>query len=491
MTNAASSPASLHCSPAPARLLNAGQRGAISLSLLPSQTLSAQSDVAEPLQTSITPRPIAPTRIRETSTPSEEQLGVTARPLSGDLLIRRAVLLEFCDSLPHVRERLEKLTLNQWLRLLRWLDYSGLALYFLDRLSELDREDLLPPSIHARLHQRLRDNTIRTQGMTAESIAIQLQFQESNVRYAILKGLSLWPGSVSKPELRSQFDLDFLVSEESAPAARAILESRGYRLYGISGNSWEFKRNERPGLSLKDMYKDLQSWRVELHIERVQSGRYSQLERLEYRDLCGIAMPVLSPIDLFVGHGLHTCKHICSEFMRTAQLLEFRRHVVYRRDDSKFWDQLCRSAGENRRIYLGLGIATLLITQVMGEFAPEALTSWTVRRLPTSVHLWCQLYGRRVALGSFPGSKLYLLLQKELEDEGFPAKRPARRALLPSRLPPAIIRAAPDESLHMRLRRYRMQFSFIVHRLVFHTVDGFRYLWELRQWNRQLNRFTR
>ena len=406
------------------------------------------------------------------------------------MLIRKAVLLEFGDSSPRELERLEKLTLNQWMRLLRWLDYSGLALYFLDHLSALGREDLLPTPIQVGLHQRLCDNTTRTLGMIAESTGIQRRFQDSQVRYAVLKGLSLWPRSVPKLELRSQFDLDFLVSAESASAARTVLESRGYRLYGISGNSLEFKRNERPGISLKDMYKDLQSWRVELHIEPAQSHHRSQLEALEYRDFCEIKMPVLSPIDLFLGHGLHASKHICSEFMRAAQLVEFRRHVLYRRDDFEFWNRLHHSACENRRVSLGLGIATLLITQVMGEFAPEALTSWTVRCLPAPVYLWCQLYGRHVALGSFPGTKLYLLLQRELEAERIPAKRSARKALLPSRLPPAIIRASPGEGVQTRLRRYRMQFSFIMHRLHFHAVEGVRYLWELRQWRQQLNRLA-
>ena len=91
--------------------------------------------------------------------------------------------------------------------------------------------------------------------MIAESIAIQQEFQEARLSYAKLKGLSLWPSSVPRPELRSQFDLDFLVAEESAPEARKILEQRGYRLYVISGRSWEFKLNEKPGVSLKDLYK--------------------------------------------------------------------------------------------------------------------------------------------------------------------------------------------------------------------------------------------
>ena len=137
---------------------------------LPSQVLSPESEIGDPLQASRAPRPIASPRIQETAASSAVgRNGFTARPLRGDLLIRQAVLLQICDYSPQQIVYFESLTLNQWMRLLRWLDYSGLALYFLDRLSEVGREDLLPTPVHTRLHQRLCDNTKRTQGMTAES----------------------------------------------------------------------------------------------------------------------------------------------------------------------------------------------------------------------------------------------------------------------------------------------------------------------------------
>jgi hypothetical protein len=177
--------------------------------------------------------------------------------------------------------------------------------------------------------------------------------------------------------------------------------------------------------------------------------------------------------------------------MRAAHLVEFRRHVLFRRDDNNFWSRLYHSACENRRVSLGLGVATLLITQVMGEFAPEEFTSWTVRNLPASAHLWCQRHGHRAVLGSFPGSKLYLLLQRELQDEGIPVKRPIQKSLLPSRLPPPIIRAFPNETFSIRFRRYWMQFNFVVQRLRFHLVEGLRYTWELRQWRRNLKTLAR
>jgi hypothetical protein len=410
--------------------------------------------------------------------------------LSREQLLREAVLLTFCDPLPDQCGRLQTLSERQWKKLLHWLDISGLALYFLDRMVELRLCNILPPGVLGRLQQNLHDNIGRTRGMAAESVAIQREFQRSGLLYATLKGFSLCPGSVPRAELRHQFDLDFLMAEESASEARQVLERRGYRLYAISGRSLEFKINERPVVSLNDLYKDSPGRAVELHIEASVPGRHGLLGRIEKRDFCGIRMPVLSPVDLFLGQGLHVYKHVFSEFSRAAHLLEFRRHVLLRRNDNRFWDELRSIAEENPRAVLGLGVVTQLITRVTGEFAPEALTTWTVNRLPASAQLWINMYGRRVVFDKFPGSKLYLLLQNELESAGVPSKRSLRQSLLPRRLPPAIIRASSRETLPSRIDRYRLQLSFILGRLRFHIVEGARYTWESYRWRQNMNRPT-
>jgi hypothetical protein len=416
---------------------------------------------------------------------------IVSNSLSEEQLIREAVLLTFCESSPEQWSRLYNLSEKEWQRLLHWLDISGLALYFLDRLVELQRCEVLPPKVLARLQQNLRDNMDRTSGMIAESVAIQQEFQEACLVYATLKGFSLFPDSVSKLELRHQFDLDFLVAEKSVLEAQKILKRQGYRLYAISGRSWEFKKNEMPCVSIKDLYKDLPGRSVELHVETEIPGRSKLLERIEKREFHGISMPVLSPVDLLLGQGMHAYKHICGEFSRTAHLLEFRRHVLFRHEDESFWAELQTRAEENPRACVGLGVVTLLITSVMGDFAPEALTRWTVRRLPWPARLWVKLYGRRVAFGSFPGSKLYLLLQRELESAGIPAKRSLRQSLLPRRLPPSVIRPSADETLRVRIRRYHMQLHFILLRLHFHLVEGLRYAWELYRWRRYMDGHTR
>jgi putative nucleotidyltransferase-like protein len=401
--------------------------------------------------------------------------------------MREAALLIFCDPQPEACSRLWSLSDADWQRLLPWLDTSGLALYFLARVTELSQSKMLPPHVLVRLQQSLVDNTARTEGMITELSAIHREFQRSALRYAMLKGFSLWPSSVPRPELRSQLDLDFLVAKESADEARSILERRGYHLRAISGRSWEFKNDELPGRSLKDLYKDVPFRAVELHIAACVRNDSSLLARAEMRYFRDIDIPVLSPVDLFLGQGMHAFKHICSEFSRTAHLLEFRRHVLARHDDAAFWSELRGRAEEFPRAPIALGVITLLISHVMGGFAPASFTDWTVDRLPVCARHWVQLYGTRVVFASFPGSKLYLLLQKELAASGIPAKRSLRQALLPLSLPPLIVYAKANETSSMRLRRYRTQCGFILLRLRFHIVEGFRYLRESLRWRRHMN----
>jgi hypothetical protein len=165
--------------------------------------------------------------------------------------------------------------------------------------------------------------------------------------------------------------------------------------------------------------------------------------------------------------------------------------VLARSDDDAFWLQVQSIADDNPRTVLGLGVITLLITHVMGDFAPEAFTSWTVERLPQPVRLWVKMYGHRVVYEDFPGSKVYLILQRELEVAGVAARRSLRDALLPSRWPPPVIRAFPNETFSVRLGRYRMQIQFILLRLRFHIVEGVRYRWETHRWHRFVNRLAR
>ncbi len=140
-------------------------------------------------------------------------------PKSREQQTREAVLLTFCEPMPPAC--LKQLSAKEWQRLLTWLDTSGLALYFFDRLVELNQTNTVPRDVLARLQRNLAENTARTQGMFAELKAIHLAFHSADLSYVVLKGFSLWPHSVPRPELRSQLDLDFLIAAKKRVCSSA------------------------------------------------------------------------------------------------------------------------------------------------------------------------------------------------------------------------------------------------------------------------------
>jgi hypothetical protein len=412
------------------------------------------------------------------------------KPLSTEQQMRHAVLLTFCDPLPDQCSLLQHISHEDWKKLLQWLDTSGLALYFLDRMLEVQRSDLLPPVVLARLQQNYNDNIARTQSLMTESNAIHREFQNSQLSYATLKGFSLWPLSVSKPWLRSQLDLDFLMEEDHIVEARQILEQRGYYLYAVSGKSWEFKTVHTPGRSVKDLYKPLPLRCVELHAESNDQSLPSVLARKDVLHFNGVSIPVLSRSDLFLAQALHLFKHLLSEFSRTAHFVEFYRHVLARHQDDLFWKEVRAAAEESPGAALALGVIIILTTQVMDDFAPEALANWTVHLVRPRVRFWLSLYGSKSVLASFPGGKLYLLLQRELEREGISSKRPLRRSLMPLSLPPAIAHAPPHETVPDQVRRHFTQISFIWFRLRFHLFEGVRYFCESIKWRQRIRKLA-
>jgi len=391
------------------------------------------------------------------------------------------VLLSFCDPDPAISVLLHDLSPKEWKGLMRWLDISGLALYFLDRMTELDWRSLLPFGVVKRLQQNLEDNRERTVGMITESVEIQRLFQSAGITYAVLKGFSLSPNAVPKAELRHQFDLDLLISPQSVAAARDVLEQRGYRLYAVSGRSWEFKI-AAARTPMQDFYKNMPGRSVELHLETSRPEDESVLRRLDFSSLANISMPVLPPGDLFLAQGLHVYKHVTTEFSRASHLLEFRQHVLIRYDDSEFWQQVRLRAEATPTAAFRLGLVTTLITHVMGEFAPPALARWTLDPLPQFARIWVERYGRRIALQDYPGSKLYLLLQRELESGSLASRRSLRQVLLPSRMPPPVILAVKGETVASRVGRYQLQIQSLMLRSRFHIVEGARYLWEVYRW---------
>ena len=402
------------------------------------------------------------------------------RTLSNVQQERLDLLRAICDPARNL-QTLQTWEPTRWKRHLKWLDVGGIALSLHDVILQKGMERILPAEIQLRWQRNLQHNLQRMEELAVEACAIHTTFQRGHVCYATLKGFSLTPLSVPRMELRSQVDLDFLVAEDDILLAKELLEARGYHLRAVSGRSWEFKANESAILRWRDQYQPNAAHAVELHVES-RDTLHPLLPRMRWRPFQHVDMPVLHPADLYLGQGLHLFKHIHSEFFRVAHLLEFRRHTVAREEDDSFFEEVRSASADHPRAVQGLAVALAVAECATGSFVPASLSSWTTEQMAKGVRRWVNEYGARATAAAFPGSKRYLLLQRELEAANVVSRRPIRQSLLPRALPPAIIAPSTQEPLYETWLRYRLQMWFLFFRARFHLREGLRYAYEAWRW---------
>lgn len=402
--------------------------------------------------------------------------------------LKEAVLAAFFEPEPSIRARLGEFTLRDWDRARYWLDVSGIALYFLDRLITLDLEACLPIAFVSRLRTDLVSNRMRATSLFVDAVQITRELRRVNVECALLKGATLPIESVPDCGLRNQMDLDLLIRDADASRVKDLLERFGYSLDAISGRTWEFKAGPSGTSSLKNLYEVRPERSIEVHLmENVTiNSKNDRLKRAQLRVIRDRELPALSAADILVQQGQHLFKHLCGEYTRASWVLEFWRHVCARRNDAAFWREVELVASEEPGTTIAIGAATLLATLLFGSFAPAELSRWSMEKLPPAICLWIQLYGRRVLLSDTPGSKLYLLLRKELAPQSAEEHVARRRLLVPLHWPQRITRPKKNETLSSRLRRYKVQAHFVMRRMRFHIAEGIGLAIESLRWQRRL-----
>jgi len=285
-------------------------------------------------------------------------------------------------------------------------------------------------------------------------------------------------------------DIDILVRESDAAAARNVVLGLGYIHDSIKGSEWVFTTGTDKAMSIESLYKVRPQKMVELHLlPDGVNGKLPTLEdrltRAQLRSFYGIELPVLSSGDIFVQQAIHIFKHLCSEHTRAVWILEFWRHVEARRRDSVFWQNARAIAEREPEAELAVGVVTLMSTQLFGQSAPEELSSWSVDSLSRAVRLWVELYGRRILLADPPGNKFYHFLRQQIHaGAGAPLAR-WYRSLLPFHWwPNRITHGQADERLGARLTRYRIEASFVLTRLRFHLRTSIPFVLESHRWKR-------
>jgi hypothetical protein len=400
--------------------------------------------------------------------------------------LKEAVLASFHEPRPSVRARLAEFTRRDWERAKYWLDVSGLALYFLDRLIALKLEQCLPASMLHQLRTNMGENRERTASLFNETVAITHLLQQQKIKFAVLKGITLPCESVPDTTLRNQMDLDVLVRESDATQTKSCLEESGYTLDAISGNTWEFKAGPSGMSTLENLYQVRAERSIEVHLIAEARGAPDQLMRSELKLVDGEPVPALSPPDAFILQGQHLFKHMCGEHTRASWVLEYWRHICARHNDAPFWREVAAIAANEPGANIAIGAATLLTSLVFGPFAPQELACWSMDCLPPVICLWIQLYGRDLLLSDTPGSKLYLLLRKELQQQSVEEQRARRRLMFPLHWPQRIARSEKNETFMRRVHRYRAQARFAIHRFWFHLAKGLAFGIESLRWQKRV-----
>ena len=395
-----------------------------------------------------------------------------------------AVIASFRDSAPAQHRRLLScFSARQWQENFSWLDASGLALYFLDQLRTANTEGDIPASILAQLEQRHADNQQRTRALFEEFVRINTAFGAAGLEYVNLKGFTLVPDYCRDLSLRCQMDFDFLLRGHQAQSCREVLHGLGYSLMASNAHVMEFKSNAGSVPHVRDLYKARPQHSVEVHLCDVPGAEFQPrlLRRSRVLSIHGVDVPALAAIDMFLGQASHLFRHIRSEWTRISWLHELKHATAARREDPVFWNTVRTGAGLSDSS-LAVAASLRLAEKAFGQFAPAELRDWATERLPASVALWIDRYGDDVLLADFPGSKLYLILDHELDgSRGMSAT--IRRRLLPMH-GPARVTAAPSGNVGERFRAFKSQLRYLLFRLRFHLAQTPRYLWEAWRWNR-------
>jgi hypothetical protein len=402
-----------------------------------------------------------------------------------DRELAAAVIATFrATDAPHHRQTLRAFAAHRWKHNFHWLDASGLALYFLQKLRTLEIKDAVPESVLSQLERRQADNEQRTASLFDEFVRLNTALTGGGLPYANLKGFTYIPDYCPNPSLRYQMDCDFLIEERDATRCCDILRSLGYSVVAANRHVIELKTGGPDTPRISDLYKTTSQRVVELHLcDDSRPDRHSSL--LQHRQLLQIRggkYPALSAEEIFLAQTCHLFRHLRSEWTRISWLLELRHFVAARRDDAPFWRAVRLRADHDEQGALAVGASLRLAQNAFGHFACDELTNWSVEQLPAAVALWIERYGDEVLLADFPGSKLYLILEQALCD-GHQTRFMIRRRLFPRRAPANFV-ASPSGGPMQKLKAAWVSYRYFFFRMRFHIVAGSQYFVESWRWKR-------
>jgi hypothetical protein len=382
---------------------------------------------------------------------------------------------------------------REWDQTLAWLDMSGLAIYFLQRIQSSGASPTLPAFAVEELQRRGADNRLRAQGILQEFRILIDAFEQSNVKYAVLKGIALLPDYCPDLQFRTQYDHDVLVDAHTFNEACKSLEQAGYRRKAGDEESVAVYRQVQPEVRFSQNSEALYSPRLRRSIEvhrtlwedtedRISIGLPDDfIDRAQIRYWEGIRFAALSDEDCLLFQILHAFKHIVRNWCRLSIFLEIAHFLNRRASDSEFWTSYAKRIEHVRWAPEATLIVFTLAEKLFGGVVPSQLQAVLRTPLSPALNLWIERYGRHSALSNFHDDKCSLFLHREFVDNpsewaAIRKKRlfPIRR---PHRPPPVVFQRG-----FSNIGRVWMEKAHAFGRLRFHGLAGLRYALEYPRW---------
>ncbi len=382
---------------------------------------------------------------------------------------------------------------GEWEHSLTWMDYSGLALYFLRAIQS--HTDWVPRFVLECLQNKLGANLERTAYMERQFAFINRAFEEAGVRYAAVKGFTLVPEFCPEASLRHQSDLDYLVNGPSLDLACQVLEDIGYVLHKEAQHEVTLILPHKEALiRIDEQYNANTPHSVELHLT-VGELRHLAWEEPQFlenavkRAFQGSAFCSLPDDDTFVLQSIHAFYHILDGWIKLSWLYEIGYFLEKRATDSDLWQRISTRLSDEPPLREAVAVVVSLAAQFFRARIPFTVNRWVEEIRPT-VRMWIEKYSRPWVFGHnlledeyawFPTRKLVLFLYGQyVPDSGNWRSVLSRRLLALRGIDKAMRRITRDSSAQ------RWQTSQLNARefwkIPYHIGANLRYLWELPRW---------
>lgn len=373
-----------------------------------------------------------------------------------------------------------------WKRNHHWLITSGLAMHLLQCLRETHAENVLPARYREHLSSLHDASGIRTAELLRDLLQVNRAFSALGIPFANWKGFALQPDFCSDIRLRPQMDFDFIIPAETTDSFARVLAGMGYTLTDRNGSETRYELDPSSHYSLDDVFRPKPHRKIELHAGSDSADRASRetdltgaLERRRRTVIDRVEFPVLAPGDAFLAHAAHAGKHAFAGWLRVSWLLELNTFIERQIGNEALWQEM-RNVADPRSLP-SIAVALLLLESLLRRPVPRCL-HWAIDALPKETSRFLDNKGRDLAFAEFPGTKLFVLLNRSLMDV-HEWRRWERSVLLPIHKPPRVSRAAARSSLQTKKRVATEQILFVLKRLRFHVVEGIRYWRVKRAWD--------